>query len=293
MTVRAASYRSGSETPASSSRLLVPVDPVERPDDDLDGLADLIAQPVGDFLLVRCALLEHRLQRLVVGHREEPVDAQQAAEGPQGQRLLGPEGRVPGDEPGRLPLGSIDEHPVVAVGDEPQPGVRGVEQLHHPGRRGRLPVPAGDRLFEVLRRRVGLDEEASLPGVGHALGVPHHDVRAQGLPVLGDRRAERLGDVLPLDEHLIRQAERLLEDEVDPLPVDRRVRPFALLVVLPLLEGQLDQPGVIRVVGVEAVREHPLQHRDREERAGDLDQREPFVVVAGGGHLTLQLRQDL
>ena len=33
--------------------LLVPVDPVERPDDHLDGLADLIAQAVGDFLLVQ------------------------------------------------------------------------------------------------------------------------------------------------------------------------------------------------------------------------------------------------
>ena len=100
--------------------------------------------------------------------------------------------------------------------------------------------------------------------------------------MLGDRRPERLGDVLPFGDHLIRQAERLLEDEADPLPVDRRVRPVALLVVLPLLEGQLDQPGVLRVVRVEPLREHPLQHRDREERPGDLDQREPFVVVAGG-----------
>ena len=68
--------------------------------------------------------------------------------------------------------------------------------------------------------------------------------------MLGDRRAERLGNRLPLDEHLIRQAERLLEDEVDPLPMDRRVRPLALLVVLPLVEGQLEQAGVLRLVGV-------------------------------------------
>ena len=53
--------------------LFVLVDPVERPDDHLDGLADLIAQPVGDFLLVRGALREHRLQRLVVRRREEPA----------------------------------------------------------------------------------------------------------------------------------------------------------------------------------------------------------------------------
>ena len=79
----------------------------------LDGLADLIAKLVGDFLLVRGALLEHRLERLVVGHAEEAVDAEQAAEGPQRDRLLEPEGRVPGGEAGRLPLRGIDQHPVV------------------------------------------------------------------------------------------------------------------------------------------------------------------------------------
>ena len=32
-------------------------------------------------------------------------------------------------------LRGIDQHPVFAVGDEPEPTARGVEQFHHPGGR--------------------------------------------------------------------------------------------------------------------------------------------------------------
>ena len=244
MTVRAASYRSASATPASSCRPLVLVGPVERLDEHLDGLADLIAKLVGDFLLVRGALGEHRFQRLVVGHAEEPVDAQQGAERPERDRLLEPERRVPRGEPGRLALRGIDQHPVLAVGDEPQPDAGGVEQFHHPGRRRRLPVPpvrAASR-GPASAGRSGSSSRA-FPASGTPSGFRDHDIGPQGLAVLGDRRLERLGDVLPLDEHLIRQAERLLQHEVDPLPVDRRVRPVALLVVLPLLERQLAAAG--------------------------------------------------
>ena len=46
----------------------------------------------------------------------------------------------------------------------------------------------------------------------------------------------------------------------------------------------LRRESMIRVVGVEPLRKHPLQHRHRQERAGDLDQGEPFGVVARGGH---------
>ena len=63
-----------------------------------------------------------------------------------------------------------------------------------------------------------------------------------------------------------------------------RIRSFALLVVLPLRKGQLQEASVVRVMGIEPLREHLLQHGDREERPGDLNQREPFVVVAGRGH---------
>jgi hypothetical protein len=41
---------------------------------------------------------------------------------------------------------------------------------------------------------------------------------------------------------------------------------------------------MIRVVGIEPLRKHALQHRNRQEWAGHFDQGEPFGVVARGGH---------
>ncbi len=93
--------------------------------------------------------------------------------------------------------------------------------------------------------------------------------------MLGDRRPDRLRNVLPLDDHFIRQAERLLQDEPDPLPMDRRVR-----IVFPLLKRQLQNPAMIRIMRVQSLRQHAIQHRDRKERPGDLDEGKPFVVVA-------------
>ena len=232
-------------------------------------------------------ILEHRLQRFVVGRAEEPMNAEQATKRPQRERLVGPEGCIPGDKPGRLALGSIDEHPVVAVGDEPDPNIGGVKQFHHQGGRRGLPVPARDRLFQVLRGRINLNQQPGLPGIWHAFRVFHDDIRPESLAVLGDRCPERLRNRLSFGEYLIRQAERLLEHEVDPLAMDRRGGPLALLVVFPLLKGKLHEPRVVRIVSVEAVREHSLEHRDREERSGDVDQGEPFGVVVGGGHVEL------
>ena len=273
--------------------LFVLVDPVERPDDLLDGLAHLIAQPVGDFLLVRGAVLEHLLQRVGVRRREEPAHAQQAAKRPERERLLQPEGRIPRGKAGRLTPRRIDQHPVLAVGDESQPHVGGVQQLHHPGRRRCLPMPAGDRLFEVLFRRIHLDQQPGLPGAGNALGVADDHIGPERLAVLRDPGLERLGNVLTFRQHLTGQPERLLEHEANPLPMDRRSWRIAVPILLPLVKRQPQHPDMIRVVGVEPLRKHPLQHRHRQERAGDLDQGEPFGVVAGGGHLEFIISRRL
>ena len=76
----------------------------------------------------------------------------------------------------------MDEHPLLAVGDEPEAHVRGVQQLHHAGGGRRLPAQALDRLFEVLSGRVDLDEEPGLVGV---VRVHDGEVGAEGLAVLG------------------------------------------------------------------------------------------------------------
>ena len=102
--------------------------------------------------------------------------------------------------------------------------------------------------------------------------------------MLQDLGLERLGNVLTFRQHLTGQPECLLEYEVNPLPVNCRSWRLAVPIVLPLVKCQPQHPDVIRVVGVEPLRKHPLQDRDRQEGAGDLDQGEPFGVVAGGGH---------
>ena len=148
-------------------------------------------------------------------------------------------------------------------------------------------------------RRIDLDQQPGLPGTGHALGVADDHIGPERLAVLRDRGLERLGNVLTFRQHLIGQPERLLEHEANPLPVDRRSWRVAVPIVLPLVERQPQHPDMIRVVGVEPLGEDPLQHRHREERAGDLDQGEPFGVVAGGWHTLggnwagIHLRGDL
>ena len=132
---------------------MVLVGPVERVDENLDGMADLEAKLIGHFLLVRGALGQHGFQGLVVGHAKEPPHAQQAAERPLGKRLFQPEVGVPRGEAGRLAARGIDEHPVFAVGHEAQADIGAVQQFHHPGGRRCLPVPPGDRPIQVLLRR--------------------------------------------------------------------------------------------------------------------------------------------
>ena len=142
------------------------VDAVERLDEHLDGLAHLIAELVGDFLLVFRALAEHGFQRLVVGNAEEPAHTEQAAKGAQGERLFQPEGGVPRGETGRLVGRGVDQHPVFAVGDQPQPNVGTAQQFHHArGGRG-LPAPPGNGFFQVLPDGVESDEQARLALVG-------------------------------------------------------------------------------------------------------------------------------
>jgi hypothetical protein len=127
-----------------------------------------------------------------------------------------------------------------------------------------------------------------LPGVRPTLRIPDDEVRSEGLPVLGDRRLERLGDVLTFGQDVIRQSEPQLDHVIDPGLMDCRVRPLAILVIFPLIERQPKVPDQLfplgRIVFVEPLRKDPLQHRDRKKRPGNLDQRKPFGVVTGRGH---------
>ncbi len=113
-------------------RLGFGVDAIERLHEHLDGLADLIAELVGDFLLVLCALGVKSGKRLGFCNAQESAQVQQAVKRPECDRLLHPEVGIPRGEAGGLAAGRIDEHPVLAVCDQAERHIRRVEQLHHP-----------------------------------------------------------------------------------------------------------------------------------------------------------------
>src|SRR5271157_1750974 len=110
-------------------------------------------------------------------------------------------------------------------------------------------MSAGARLFEVLLRRIHLDQEPWCVRRGACwvfrptLHAPHFTLRGvaddhigtERLAVLRDRGLERLGNVLTFRQHLVRQPERLLEHEADPLAMDRRSWRVAVPIVLPLV----------------------------------------------------------
>jgi hypothetical protein len=52
------------------------INPVERADDLLDRLPNLMPQSIGNFLLVRGTILEHRLERLALAHAKKPANPQ-------------------------------------------------------------------------------------------------------------------------------------------------------------------------------------------------------------------------
>ena len=132
---------------------------------------------------------------------------------------------------------------------------------------------------------VGLDHQAGLAGIGHVVGIADQEIGPQGFAMLGNGGLDRGRDRLALGQHFAGQPEGLRQDELDPGVVDRLARPAALLVLLPLVVGGAQHPGLFRVVGIEAGGEDPLQHGHRQERPGDLDQRKPFGMMTLIGHL--------
>ena len=184
-------------TPASRLRLLVLVERVEGLDQHLDGLAHLVAELVGDFLLIAGAFLEQRQQRVVVGDAEEAAHTEQGMEGPQGDRLLQPEGGIPGGVAGGLAARGIDQHPLLAVGDQAQRHVGAVEQLHHAGGGGGLPVLADDGPVELLLCRVAGDQQLRLAGGIAARRANEGKVGAQGFAHFGHAGFQPRGKGLP------------------------------------------------------------------------------------------------
>lgn len=71
------------------------IEPVERLNQNLDGLPHLPAKLLADFLLILRGLGEQRFDGVLFGNAEETLHAQQRGERLKSKRLLEPERRIP------------------------------------------------------------------------------------------------------------------------------------------------------------------------------------------------------
>jgi len=131
---------------------------VEGGDEQLDGVAHLRFELVGDLLLPVGALLKQLSEAVFDGEREEAPGAEQRRERTQGQRLFQPQLRTPGAGAGRLVRARPDQRPSGAVGDQDQRRAGRLGQLGGSVDRAGRPRLAGDRAIQPRALRVGAYE---------------------------------------------------------------------------------------------------------------------------------------
>ncbi len=106
----------------------VRIQPVQRPHEQLDGVADLAAEVVGDLLLGADTLGQQRRQRVGVSNSQEAGAGQQRDEGPERLRLLPEQARVPHGGPGGATGRRPHHGPPPAVGDQTDRDTPGAQQ---------------------------------------------------------------------------------------------------------------------------------------------------------------------
>ena len=254
------------------------VQAVERLHEHLDGPADLIAELLGDFLLVLAALGVERGEGFRFGDAQEAAQVKQAVESAKRERLLHPQVGIPRGEAGGFATGRIDDHPLLAIGHEAERHVRGVEQFHH-ARAGRgFPTRAGGGFFQVLIGRVVLNEEQGLL-VGVA--VFQDEIGPQRLAVVGHDGFHARRDGLTLHEKFRRVFQHVGEDVPNPSVMNSGLRRAAFE---PIFVGFAQAGGFGGVTLFQALREDAQQHRHGQEWPGGFDEGKPFGVMTGGAH---------
>src|SRR5258707_9873304 len=99
----------------------------------LDRLAYLIAELVGDFLLILRAFLKQSEQSAVGGDAEETPHSEQRMKSTQSDRLVEPERAIPGGVAGGFAPRWEDQHPMFSVCNETVGHSAGVKQFLHVG----------------------------------------------------------------------------------------------------------------------------------------------------------------
>jgi len=109
-------------------------------------------------------------------------------------------------------------------------------------------------------------------------------VGAQGFSLFGNKGLQSGWDRRTLEQMALFKAENVFEDIAHPHRMNGRRGSQAVLVVQPFLIRQAQLRQASAVERVQSLGEGAHQHRQAEERAGNLEQGKPFVVVSGDGH---------
>ena len=134
------------------------VGPADRGHQQLDGLANLHAEGLGEVFLAVFAALPQRREALGVGHPEEPAALQQRAERPHHVAVgcLRPGHGVEHRDRRHVAARRADQRPPAAVGHQAERDVVVAAQLRHPIDRGRRPRrprdPGGGLLPRVAQQ---------------------------------------------------------------------------------------------------------------------------------------------
>src|SRR5262249_46576404 len=129
-----------------------PIEVVESLHEHLDRFPDLTTELIGNLLLIVGALGQHAGESAIRRNSEKSAPPKQRSEHAQRDGLAHPDLGVPGRISGSFVPLSVDEHPMLAVGHQPERDPGAVEHFHHAGGRSGLPMLSDDRTIEGLAR---------------------------------------------------------------------------------------------------------------------------------------------
>jgi len=116
-------------------------------------------------------------------------------------------------------------------------------------------------------------------------------VGAQGFSLFGNKGLQGRRNRGTFEQMAFSKAENVFEDITYPHRMNSRRGTQAVLVIQPFLIRQAQLRQAITVKRFQSLWEGAHQHRKAQKRAGNFNQRKPFVVVSGDGHgLSLRCR---
>ena len=169
----------------------------------------------------------------------------------------------------------MDEEPLTAACHQPGANAGLAQEQPHPLGRRRVEAAVVVGLLEQYVRRVGRNEEL------RQLSRPtDREVWPKGDTVFRKRRDELVAERLRVCDELARVLEDLREHESQEGGVERNVWVAKLAVGCPFGVRGSEAFGDLGVDAVQALRERLGENGEAEERTADVDELEPFDVMA-------------